>query len=327
MMIKSTNQVTQMFVADKSVDLKKIEGKGFNIVVDGSDTTDFVPKEHVLDINLVKADASSEVLKRKALLIKLSDDVNKGLPVAGEDYVLTLRFRGDIGEEDTIEKVAMVHVAPYEISTEAEVTDTAKVKKAFYQKLAKSLLDNASTNYTPLYELRDAEGTVITEANIETKVADAGFYIVEAVPYWRLGTFKESLMKIEVCTAPILVLSDEVDQWLASYKFAVVDSLIGTGKIEVIKNSHKVADMEYFYKGERGTSAFLNHPYDAQIPVELKVDAKNAAGYDILTLHYAYVGANASNQKSEKDIVLVAKNGGTVNLETVKTNIETFINA
>ena len=57
------------------------------------------------------------------------------------------------------------------------------------------------------------------------------------------------------------------------------------------------------------------------------VGSKYAAGYDILTIHYAYVGANASNQKSEKDIVLVAKNGGTVNLETIKTTIETFVNA
>ena len=306
-MIKSTNQVTQMFVVDASVELKKVGDKGFNLVIDGNDTTDFVGAGKVLWTNVAKATDTSEILKRKALLVKLKADVNGGYPVAGEDYILTLKFRGDIGEENTIEKVAMVHQYAYDASTDATKKAAAKL---FYQNLAKSLIDNASCDYSPLYEIRAvADGALITKDLVATKITETGFYIVEAEPYWRLGTFKESLMKIDVGTRPILVDSDEVDEWLDSYKFAVVASLIDDTKVKAIKNSHKVADMEYFYKGERGTSAFLNHPYDIQIPVELKVDAKHAAGYDILTLHYAYVGDNASNQKSEKDIVLVMKNG------------------
>ena len=64
--------------------------------------------------------------------------------------------------------------------------------------------------------------------------------------------------------------------------------------------------------------------YDAQIPVDLKVDANHAAGYDILTIHYAYVGANASNQKSEKDIVLVCKSAAGF-LNTIETELKKLL--
>ena len=89
-------------------------------------------------------------------------------------------------------------------------------------------------------------------------------------------------------------------------------------------NTHRIADMEYFYKGERGVSAGLNAPYDLQIPLDLRVDAGHTAGYDILTIHYAYVGANASNQKSEKDAVLVCKSGAGF-LNTIETELKKLL--
>ena len=309
-MIKSTNQVTQFFVVENTAVLKEIKDPkgtaviGYQIVVDGKDTTDVIPAKQVLGVNFASADSASEKMYRKALTVKLSSAVNGGNPVAGQDYILSLKFRGHIGEEDTIEKVAMAH---------ATATDTAAT---LLQKLAKSLMDNASVEVSPLYEIH-AVNTKALLTDVSTITAE-GFVIVEAKPYWRLGTFQETLAKIDVATRPIIVAGDEEDAWLNSYKF-VADT---TGKYaDAILNTHKVADMEYFYKGERGVTAFKNAPYDAQIPVDLKVDANHTAGYDILTIHYAYVGANASNQKSEKDIVLVCKNAAGF-LDTVKTTLE-----
>ena len=309
-MIKSTNQVTQFFVVENTAVLKEIKDPkgtvviGYQIVVDGKDTTDVIPTKQVLGVNFASADNASEKMYRKALTVKLSSAVNGGNPVAGQDYILSLKFRGHIGEEDTIEKVAMAH---------ATATDTAAT---LLQKLAKSLMDNASVEVSPLYEIH-AVNTKALLTDVSTITAE-GFVIVEAKPYWRLGTFQETLAKIDVATRPIIVAGDEEDAWLNSYKF--VADTTGT-YADAILNTHKVADMEYFYKGERGVTAFKNAPYDAQIPVDLKVDANHTAGYDILTIHYAYVGANASNQKSEKDIVLVCKNDAGF-LDTVKTTLE-----
>lgn len=312
-MIKSTNQVTQFFVVEKSAVLKEIKDPkgtaitGYQIVVDGTDTTDVIPAKQVLGVNFASASSASEKMYRKALTIKLASAINEGNPVAGQDYILSLKFRGHIGEEDTIEKVAMAH---------ATTTDTSAT---LLQKLAKSLIDNASVEVNPLYEIHAIDSkNVLTD--VSTITAD-GFVIVEAKPYWRLGTFQETLAKIEVATRPIIIEGDEEDAWLNSYKF--VADTNGT-YADAILNTHKVADMEYFYKGERGVAAFKNAPYDAQMPVDLKVDANHTAGYDILTIHYAYVGANASNQKSEKDIVLVCKNASKF-LDTIKTELEKLL--
>lgn len=309
-MIKSTNQVTQMFVVTESC-VKKVlkdptgsRAVGVQYVVDGNDTTDMIPLENLLGINLKSANDASEKMFRKVLVVKLNKKVNNGVPVEGQDYILSMKFRGHIGEEDTIEKVAMAHAAK---------GDTAAV---LLQKLAKSLIDNASVEASPLYEIH-ALSSKAPITDVSTITAD-GFAIVEAKPYWRLGTFTEALAKIDVATSPIEVSSEEEDKWLDTYKF--VADTAGT-YTDAIFNTHKVADMEYFYKGERGVSAFLNAPYDAQMPVDLKVNPKAASGYDILTIHYAYVGANASNQKSEKDLVIVEPYG-TGKLATIKSELE-----
>lgn len=312
-MVKSTNQVTQFFVVENTAVLKKIKDPsgavitGYQVVVDDRDTTDVIPAKHVLGVNKVLATADSEKLYRKVLKVKLSTDVNGGAPVAGQDYIISLKFRGHIGEEDTIEKVAMAH---------ATASDTAAT---LLQKLAKSFIDNASVEESPLYEVKTVAGVALSD-DVST-ITDEGFVIVEAKPYWRMGTFIEALAKIDVSTRPIILSGEEEDKWLNSYKF--VADKEGTYSTAIM-NTHRVADMEYFYKGERGVSAGLNAPYDLQIPLDLRVDAGHAAGYDILTIHYAYVGANASNQKSEKDIVLVCKSGAGF-LNTIETELKKLL--
>lgn len=312
-MVKSTNQVTQFFVVEKTAVLKKIKDPsgavitGYQVVVDDRDTTDVIPAKHVLGVNKVLATADSEKLFRKALKVKLSADVNGGAPVAGQDYIISLKFRGLIGEEDTIEKVAMAH---------ATASDTAAT---LLQKLAKSFIDNASVKESPLYEVKTVAGVALSD-DVST-ITEEGFVIVEAKPYWRMGTFIEALAKIDVSTRPIILSGEEEDKWLDSYKF--VSDKEGTYSTAIM-NTHRVADMEYFYKGERGVSAGLNAPYDLQIPLDLRVDAGHAAGYDILTIHYAYVGANASNQKSEKDAILVCKSGAGF-LNTIETELKKLL--
>lgn len=310
----STNQVMQLFVLangetaevvkiytpDKSAVrgyIVKIK-KGNEVI----DTTDIIDAKNILSVTEALATSANEQLRRKGLLVKLSSKVNAGAPAAGEEYVMTLVFRG-YGDEDTIFKKAYAKASKGETAA------------GLLQKLATNLLENKDVEYSPLYELRTTAGAEITKANISTITAD-GFYIVEPVPYWSLARFSETLMNIDVQTAPIVVDSNEENQWLDTYKFAPVS----LGTVPAIPNTHRVADLEYFCKGERGTSnALVGWPDTPEY--EPKVNPKSTKGYDILTVHCAFVGANASNQKSEKDIVFIAE-GGTAELNAELADIK-----
>jgi hypothetical protein len=68
-----------------------------------------------------------------------------------------------------------------------------------------------------------------------------------------------------------------------------------------IVNSKLIADYEYFYMGERGDQ-YRMVGFPNYIPTTYLVDPTAAYGYDLVTIHFAYVGANHSVQKSEKDI-------------------------
>lgn len=305
----STNQVMQLFVLG-STDTAKVatiytpdgnEVRGYIVKIKNSagdviDTTDIIDEKNILYVT--EALASKDKLNRKGLLVKLNSAVNEGKPVEGEEYVMTLVYRG-FGEEDTYSKV---------FSAKATSKDTA----ALLKELAKNMLTNLDVEYSPLYELYTTEGVKITMANYETAVTENGFYIVEPVPYWSLGRFAETLMNIDVHTAHITLDGEEEQNWLAEYKFKPV-TLDG---VAAIPNTHRIADLEYFCKGERGTSNALVGWPDTPDYIA-KVNPNSANGYDVVTIHCAFVGANASNQKSEKDLVFVAEGG----LETLSTKL------
>jgi hypothetical protein len=69
-----------------------------------------------------------------------------------------------------------------------------------------------------------------------------------------------------------------------------------------VSNGKTIADMEYFYMGERGDiyrDMGAPNTYDTQYLVNPDSE------YAVFEIHYAYVGANESVQKSEKDITIV----------------------
>lgn len=320
----STNQVMQLFVlgANESAEVKPILAldketvRGYIVQIKNEkgeviDTTDIIDAKNILSVT--EALASNDKLKRKGLLVKLNegllieDEEGVKRPVSGEDYVMTLTYRS-FGEEDTYAKV---------VSARAKRGDT---QATLLQKLAESLILNADVEVTPLYELYLANGTAITANNLNL-ITDAGFYIVEPKPYWSLGRFAETLMNVEVQTAPIMVDSESEIAWLSEYKFKPV-TIKG---VNAIPNTHKVADLEYFCKGERGTSNALVGWPDTPDYIA-KVNPNSANGYDMLTVHCAFVGANASNQKSEKDIIFVAE-GGTASLNSKLSGIKAEITA
>lgn len=307
----STNQVMQLFVigSNESAEVKPIktpDGNGVRgyIVKIKDSKGNVIDNSDIIDANNILYTAESlakdETMQRKGLLVKLNSAVNGGAPIAGENYVLTLVYRG-FGEEDTYSKV---------FEAKAVANESAAT---LLQKLAASALLNMDVEESPLYELYTAAGVAIDNTNVDTITAD-GFYIVEPVPYWSLGRFEETLMKIDVQVAPVTLEGEEETEWLANYKFAAMPSTVTA--VKAIPNTHRIADLEYFCKGERGTSnALVGWPDTPDYKGKVNPDSAN--GYDVVTIHCAFVGANASNQKSEKDLVFVAEGG----LETLSTKL------
>lgn len=313
----STNQVLQFYAlnANSKVEQKVIKtpdgakNKAVVLDIDG-DRTDIIPLDKVLGITTAIASDASQQLTRKGVLIKLRADVNEGNPIAGQDYIIRLKYRGHIGEEDCYHKFAEAHAT------------LSSTPKSVIVDLAKSFLAGVGVEYSPLYELYTPAGTAVTTVEQAEALTEDGFYIVEPVPYWSLGKFPETLMKIELGTPSVYLDGDEVEKWLENYKFEPVDF------VSPIYNSHKIADLEYFAKGEKGLSAGLVGWPD-NIEPNFKVNPAEAKGYDMLTIHYAFVGANTSNQRSERDLVIVAPSDGTAtinkNLSTIKTNLEALL--
>lgn len=69
-----------------------------------------------------------------------------------------------------------------------------------------------------------------------------------------------------------------------------------------ITSGYKYADMEYFAMGERGDQ-YRMMGYPDVIDTEYKI--QQASNYDAAIIHYAYVGANDTSYKSEKDLIIV----------------------
>ena len=88
------------------------------------------------------------------------------------------------------------------------------------------------------------------------------------------------------------------------------------GKVEdtepagTIANGKKIADLEYFCMGERG-DIYRGVGFPNNIPTTYLVDP--AVKYNVIDIHYAYVGSNESVQKSEKTITLVIPKVGAKN--------------
>jgi hypothetical protein len=75
--------------------------------------------------------------------------------------------------------------------------------------------------------------------------------------------------------------------------------------------------------GERGDQ-YKNYGWPNVIPTKYMVDPTDKDGYDVINIHYSYVGSNESVQKSEKDIFIVVPNAAH---DTVTTPIESAIKA
>ena len=293
----SVNQTRQFYVGRKynetpntAGDIKPAKKDGyiyFEYV--GADKTpmrtDLIKESNI--IYAKKTAAADMATKLKTALVELDTNINEGKIVAGQDYMVKINIRQylGIGDGNTTTKYGIVH--GYSGMTLSQ----------FYATLALSLAKNFSREVSSLFTfaLKTASGSVDVKATdtVEKLVGDieyTGVLITEVEQPWTLGTEEQVPVYFDVFVDTIVYNGDEVT-W----------GKVTKGTNGTVKNGKKVADMEYFYMGERG-DIYRNVGWPNVIKTTYLVDPE--LEYDIFDIHYAYVGSNEAVQKSEKTITI-----------------------
>ena len=141
-------------------------------------------------------------------------------------------------------------------------------------------------------------GTVGTAVAAETTAvalttgSTTGVIIEETEQPWVLGTMQQESLKVTVQPTTI---NDGTEERI----WGVVSTETSTTSL---KNGKKIADMEYFYMGERGDQ-YRGIGWPNVIKTTYLVDP--SVEYNTIDIHYAYQGSGEDIQKSEKDITLV----------------------
>lgn len=247
--------------------------------------SDLIEVKNIISANATAAKDMEKKLKNATVTLDAS--VNGGKPIAGQDYILRLVFNGYIGispEDSQYWKYGVVHA-----TSNMSASD-------FYKKMAISIAKNMSKEAVQFIKVF-LGNTEVTSRTKEDKLT--GTYtsvtIKEVAPDWIRGTKQEKIVRL--AAEPLTVNDGTGDVVWGTVKYSDGDTL---------KNGKEIADMEYFFAGEKGDQyRLINWP--DYVPTEYLVDPTQE--YDVIDIHYSYVGANESVQKSEKDIKLIVPAG------------------
>lgn len=319
----STNQVRQLYVAKVLSHSRVLASDAAGSIIVKNDTAknhlyfeykgaDNLMRSDLIDIkNILYAkatDADAMAHKLKSVTVALDPNVNSGAPVAGQDYILRIAFRQYVGmsDEDQYFKYGMVHAY------------TGMGANEFYKVLALSIAKNFSREAVPLIKIEvhsratkskggfDSNGYMVVTPTTnlyyatDVTITDIdSIRITEVEQPWRLGIMEQTPVYFTVQPTTVLVSGDE-RIWAT-----VTEGTNGT-----IDNGKKIADLEYFCMGERG-DIYRGIGFPHNIPTTYLVDP--TVKYNVIDIHYAYVGSNESVQKSEKTITLVVPKVGTDN--------------
>lgn len=298
-MLFSVNQASHLYVAKNYKDVlaeqknetpKHTAGDIYAYVKDGNLFFSYFGEGGLLRSDLIPVKnimhysvASAESLKTplKKATVILNNKISAN-PVAGQDYILRVKY--SIGSIDN-QYIKYGAVRGFVGMTADE----------FYTKMVESLNNNFKREAEPAFTF--------------AKTA-SGIEITEVEPKWVLGTYPQRPIDFEISVDTIVADGAE-GPW---------------GKVTIANsdksypNSKKIADFEWFCMGERGDQ-YKNYGWPNVIPTKYMVDSTNTTGYDVINIHYSYVGSNESVQKSEKDIFIVVPG----NVDNVTTSIESAI--
>lgn len=217
--------------------------------------------------------------------------------VAGQVYVVKVKVQNyiGIGDQNTETRVATYRAK----SGDTAATIAKGLRIALRAALGFQKPDTASSEASS----GDAGNIANYNEPMFTVTGSSTSVIVSEVEgNWELGKFPAGhvarIPKDGMFLGEILDASGVAYNTWGSVAYASNGTCNDSGK--------KLADLEYFCMGARGDE-YRGMGYPRNITTKYQVNP--ATDYDVIDIHYAYVGSNESVQKSEKDItILVPKN-------------------
>lgn len=287
----STNQTRQLYVATPGETGTKTQivtnGEHMYLTQKGADgpvRSDLIDLKNILWVKATKADKMARKLKTVTVTLDPAAHDKDLTPIVGQDYILRINFRqfASLGDQDVYVKHGAVRIF--------------KGMKAsdFYREMAISLAKNFSRELTKLVEIKLSDGTVVKPS--DTKKTLTGTYtslIIEEVEQeWTLGIKPQEAVYFDVTPATVVYSGEELTWGITADGETATP--VGNGKL--------IADLEYFCMGERG-DVYRGIGWPNNIVTKYLVDPKLT--YDVIDIHYAYVGSNEAVQKSEKTLTIV----------------------
>lgn len=290
----------------------------------GVTRSDLIDADKVERVEATPASVMAQTLMSAKITLNAAA-LKSSTPVAGQDYMLRITFNGYIGispEDSQYWKHGLVH-ATAGMST-----------SAFYLQLASSIAKNMARETNNLIKVfvtysadsTDSETEITATSNVNDSSTFSQTYtgvIIKAVePDWILGMKQQK--QITFTVEPTTIITDDGDEVVwgdvvysdkrkltggATPSYSVVTSGQPAAAGTVI-NSKLMADYEYFWHGERGDQ-YRMMGFPDYVPTTYLVDPSWQYGYDIVVIHYSYIGSNESSQKSEKDISIIVPRAST----------------
>lgn len=271
--------------AIKSID--DIRGKEVMFNYKGAESvlaSDFI---QIQNIGYAKAvPASDMVTVMKKIEVTLDSTVNGGVPVSGQDYVLSINFKNFFSSGDASQyfKDAAVHA-----TSSMSASD-------FYKAMLKSL--NAAFSREPG---ANKESNPYLKFSVDNTTTATKLIIEEKPQEWALGTKKARRVMFDVFCSTIYTGGDDV-VWgtVTDATPAKSAAVVGTN---AVGNGQQIADLEWFCMGERGDQ-YRGKGWPNVIPTKYLVDPTQQ--YHVLELHYAFTDTGVNSYRTEKEITIVA---------------------
>lgn len=278
MITNSVNQVRHLYVADGTEQAVKTDN-GFYIVFKNADGESI--RTDIIE-NILSGTSKSAISSRYSP--KIINITSKTSTVTvGDNYMVKLTYKDFAGGGEESE-----------YNEYASVKATSATPSDLYKALAVLLYKNTKAQGIVDVYLHDGSAyTKIDDTHTVNNLTGTYINLVvsEARQPWALGTMPEN--KVRLTTANVTA------DWAN-----VAEPLVYPGSFTPWGNGREIADLEYFCLGERGDLyRYMGWPYTKPTKGRIDPDAE----YDLIDIHYAYVGSNESVQKSEKDITIAVK--------------------
>ena len=272
---------------------------------DGLQRSDLVNLCNIMDIRATAADDMKHKMLKKEVTLDANVSAN---PVIGQDYILNVEVKNYIALGD--DSIKIVFGAAHCFNNNAS---------DLYKAIAISLAKNSNGGGCKLFKITLKGDANNTEITAKTKVADlaaitaTGIVIEEVEQPWRRGVAKQEFVNFEVMPSTIYV--NQADQ-----VWGVVTD-VTAANTNVLPNSKKTADMEWFFHKERG-DVYGEAGYPNNIETIYMVDPSLAAGYSFLDIHFYFEDNSHNVGRSEKTMTLV---GAKADLATIVSDLETML--